>query len=120
MLSSLGLGLNSAGGLLNSGGVRGSLGLGGLSSVCGLGGLGNGSAGGGLLVVGGSLLDIDALPVTGLVGPDILLGTLVLARGVLSSVVDDGDATVVGVEGSLLEIGVFCHVSNVLRMKEFV
>ncbi|KAI6748086.1 hypothetical protein HG531_008628 [Fusarium graminearum] len=91
-----------AGSLLNSGGVLSSLGLSRLGS---LGSLGNSGAGAGL-GIRQSLLDIDALPVTRLVGPEVLLGTRVLARGVLSSVVDNGDAAVVSIKGSLFEVGV--------------
>jgi hypothetical protein len=86
-----------------------SLGLGGLGSLSSLGDLGNGAAGGLLFLVvvaGKGVLDLDASKATRLVAPDVLLGALGLSRGVLSGVVNDGDAPVVGIKRRLLEIGV--------------
>jgi hypothetical protein len=111
LLGRLGLCLSGTGGLLSLGGSSSlvSLGLGGLGSLGSLGNHGDGAACGCLFLVivsGKGVLDLDTGKATRLIAPDVLLGTLGLSRGVLSGVVNDGDAPIVGIEGRLLEIRV--------------
>lgn len=73
----------------------------------GLGGrsLGGGSRRGRRVAVTIATNNLDALPVSRLVAVDVLLDTTV-GRRVLASVIGDDNALVVGVEGSLGEVGV--------------
>lgn len=96
----LSLGLGGGGGGSRRGG---SLGLGGFL------GLGLDGRGGGLFVVvlrAVLLLHDDGLPAAGLVTVNVFLDVRVVTGAIIASIVDDGDALVVGAEGSLIEVGI--------------